>query len=109
MDVNDMQPSACQNNFNHNNNKKKMSSCPRCLVCALWHYGSDDPDKCPSRGYDFSPDWINMIIIKHNVDHVYSLKKEQAFLPPPPMEPTITKSKFQANEANVSFAEDSNM
>ena len=82
---------------------------PRCSVYALQNYGSDDPDKCPCRGEIFRPDWMNIRIRKKNAYDGSSPKNKLKFLPPLPIESIITKLKFQASEANASFAEDNNM
>ena len=46
-----------------------------------------------------------MRIRKCNAVHGSATKKELKFLSPPPIEQTITKSKFQTSEANASLAD----
>ena len=47
-----------------------------------------------------------MRIRKNNADHGSSPKKPLTFLPPPPMAPSIIKSKLQSNEAHAQFGKD---
>ena len=101
----DIESSACQTNFQQNNNNRKFTLRPRCYVCIMRHYGSDDPDKCRYRGDNFYLDWMNTRITKCNADHGKSPKKALTFLSPPPMEPAMTKRILQANEAKAHFKE----
>ena len=89
----------------HNSNNRKFTSRPRYLVCALRQYGSDDSDECSHRGDDFRRGWMRMRVRKCNADYGSTPKKELKFLSPPSMKPIITKSKFQASEANASLSD----
>ena len=74
------------------NNKKNFALRPRCVVCTLRHWNSDDPDKCPFRGDAFRAPWMSVRMKKCNADHGSQPKKVMQFSSPPPMEATITKS-----------------
>ena len=74
-DDSDAKPSAHNASFNHNSNDRTFTLSPRCLVCALRHHGSDDPDACPYQGDNFCPEWMYMRIRKHNADRGTSPKK----------------------------------